>query len=524
MNILYWHGYLLSGSGSNIYAFNVVKELSKNNNVFLFSQEKELLKGFDQHWEYTSSGDIKKNILRTQTKNPLINVTPYIGDLLPVFVKDTYKNFTVKTFPELTSSELDSYIRYNVETLKEFLVENKIDLIFCNHLAISPYIMKLATEELGIPYVVVGHGSSLNYTIAVDDRYRDLSAQGLIGCKKVVFQSKYFFNRTLEVYNTPQISALVKEKGAIIPCGINQEVFSHILKKGDFLNLVNNTPKTGFSSTDSRDFFNLGKEENSVNNIIEEVQRISSKVESFSSIDKELHSKLDLPHDGPVIAFVGRFIYSKGPHLFLMTLPYILREFPKAKILLIGSGKIRGVLEVLLSAVKNKNLSLLMNFSEEGQKLEEGTTFDELFYFKCFMEELTASGKIEEYLELASAINMDQIIFTGNLSHELLPTVLSNSDVLVVPSIFPESFGMIAIEGMFLGNAPVTFDHSGLSEVIPLDENKVPFNEKAVYNLANTIIKSCKKDVSRESKDFFKNYATNFSYKKICTMLMDFNS
>ena len=521
MNILYWHGYLLNGSGSNIYALNVVKELAKKNNVFLFSQERELLESFDEHWTYDSSIRVKKNLLRTPATNKLINVTPYIGNILPVFVKDTYKHFKVKTFPELTSAQLEDYIDSNVRALKKFLEENSIDIIFCNHLAISPYIIKLATKDLNIPYIVVGHGSSLNYTIAVDDRYKDLSSEGLLDCQKIVFQSEYFFNRSLEIYNTPHMRSLINEKGTIIPCGINQEVFTRVLEKEDFSNLLDTVPKDGYSLKDSEHFFNLGQTKDDINSILKEIRKISSKVNSFSSIDKELNLKLNVEESGPVIAFVGRFIYSKGPHLFLMTLPYIFREFPDAKILFIGSGKIRGVLEVLLSALKNGNLSLLLNFSEEGQKLEEGRNYDELFYFKNFIDELIKNNHIEEYLKLASAINMEQIIFTGNLSHDLLPTVLADSDVLVVPSIFPEAFGMIAIEGMFLGNVPVTFDHSGLSEVIPLEKNKVPFNERAVCNLAKSILNSCKKDVSQEKKEFFRNYAKNFSYEKICEKLLD---
>jgi glycosyltransferase involved in cell wall biosynthesis len=56
-------------------------------------------------------------------------------------------------------------------------------------------------------------------------------------------------------------------------------------------------------------------------------------------------------------------------------------------------------------------------------------------------------------------------LFTGALEHRHLVHLLPLCDVAVVPSIFPEAFGMVAAEAASAGVPPVVADHSGLAEV-----------------------------------------------------------
>jgi glycosyltransferase involved in cell wall biosynthesis len=56
-------------------------------------------------------------------------------------------------------------------------------------------------------------------------------------------------------------------------------------------------------------------------------------------------------------------------------------------------------------------------------------------------------------------------LFTGALEHRHLVDLLPLCDVSVVPSIFPEAFGMVAAEAAAAGVVPVVADHSGLGEV-----------------------------------------------------------
>ena len=56
-------------------------------------------------------------------------------------------------------------------------------------------------------------------------------------------------------------------------------------------------------------------------------------------------------------------------------------------------------------------------------------------------------------------------LFTGALEHRHLRHLLPLCDVSVVPSIFPEAFGMVAAEAAATGVLPVVSAHSGLAEV-----------------------------------------------------------
>jgi glycosyltransferase involved in cell wall biosynthesis len=57
------------------------------------------------------------------------------------------------------------------------------------------------------------------------------------------------------------------------------------------------------------------------------------------------------------------------------------------------------------------------------------------------------------------------VLFTGPLEHRHLVHLVALADVAVVPSIFPEAFGMVAAEAAAAGCPPVVADHSGLATI-----------------------------------------------------------
>jgi glycosyltransferase involved in cell wall biosynthesis len=68
-----------------------------------------------------------------------------------------------------------------------------------------------------------------------------------------------------------------------------------------------------------------------------------------------------------------------------------------------------------------------------------------------------------------------QTLFTGPLEHRHLVHLLPLCDVAVVPSIFPEAFGMVAAEAAAGGSLPLVARHSGLAEIADaLEEANVP--------------------------------------------------
>jgi glycosyltransferase involved in cell wall biosynthesis len=57
------------------------------------------------------------------------------------------------------------------------------------------------------------------------------------------------------------------------------------------------------------------------------------------------------------------------------------------------------------------------------------------------------------------------VLFTGPFEHRHLVHLLALADACVVPSIFPEAFGMVAAEAAAAGCPPIVARHSGLAEI-----------------------------------------------------------
>jgi len=67
--------------------------------------------------------------------------------------------------------------------------------------------------------------------------------------------------------------------------------------------------------------------------------------------------------------------------------------------------------------------------------------------------------------ELEQLATGQRVLFTGPLEHRHLVHLLALADACVVPSIFPEAFGMVAAEAAAAGCPPLVARHSGLAEV-----------------------------------------------------------
>ena len=76
-------------------------------------------------------------------------------------------------------------------------------------------------------------------------------------------------------------------------------------------------------------------------------------------------------------------------------------------------------------------------------------------------------------LELLAAELKIGALFTGPLEHRHLVHLLALADACVVPSIFPEAFGMVAAEAAAAGCPPLVARHSGLAEIAEGLESRV---------------------------------------------------
>src|SRR5438067_1438569 len=69
-------------------------------------------------------------------------------------------------------------------------------------------------------------------------------------------------------------------------------------------------------------------------------------------------------------------------------------------------------------------------------------------------------------------------LFTGPLEHRHLLHLIPLCEVTVVPSIFPEAFGMVAAEAAAAGSLPLVARHSGLAEVAAGLEAEYPPDQR----------------------------------------------
>ncbi len=114
MKILIFHGYLLRGTGSNIYNNNLARALAGlGHEVHLFCQdlEAEDLPWVDSIglWETGESGGARA--ARSRAAGSVTVYRPSIGGVLPVYVEDPYEGFEARAYPRLNEEEVEHYIK-----------------------------------------------------------------------------------------------------------------------------------------------------------------------------------------------------------------------------------------------------------------------------------------------------------------------------------------------------------------------------------------------------------------------------
>ncbi|HEX2293770.1 MAG TPA: glycosyltransferase family 4 protein [Actinomycetota bacterium] len=196
MRIVLWHGYLLTGSGSNVFTANVARAWREaGHDVVLMCQETlaGVLEYVDS--EADMSADNKTFVEYPTKASPAAGrcrvVRPAIGEVLPVYVYDEYEGFTAKRFVDLTDEELDDYVWRNVEALTTVIREHEPDAIVVGHEVMGPFVARLACEATNASYVVKLHGSALEFAVKEQDRYRHYAHEGLTGAAAVVGGSHY---------------------------------------------------------------------------------------------------------------------------------------------------------------------------------------------------------------------------------------------------------------------------------------------------------------------------------------------
>lgn len=172
----------------------------------------------------------------------------------------------------------------------------------------------------------------------------------------------------------------------------------------------------------------------------------------------------------PKILFVGRFEPRKGLKYFFQAFPMVLREFPSAKLIVVGSG----VLER---------------------------------YYRRYVDE-----HIKEH-----------VIFAGYVSPGDLPKYYASCDIFCSPATGGESFGIVLLEAMSSGKPIVAFDNPGYKTVMQDGVQGLFCKTCDVESLAEKVI-SLLKDKKRMKKMGAKGReeALTYDWQIITKRILDF--
>jgi hypothetical protein len=106
MRILIFHGYLLRGTGSNVYNARLAAALARRGAVVdLLSQERRPRElDFVDAVGTWVDGEARVDVIREPVR--VTAWRPAIGDLLPVYVADRYEGVVAKPFADCTDEEI----------------------------------------------------------------------------------------------------------------------------------------------------------------------------------------------------------------------------------------------------------------------------------------------------------------------------------------------------------------------------------------------------------------------------------
>ena len=105
---------------------------------------------------------------------------------------------------------------------------------------------------------------------------------------------------------------------------------------------------------------------------------------------------------------------------------------------------------------------------------------------------LAGSGSVEYENHLRQLVNQaeltDNVLFLGWVSPDEMPALLRKFDVIVVPSIWPEPFARVLLEGMISGLVVVATPTGGTREILMDGQNGLLFTPENAEDLAQKIV------------------------------------
>lgn len=186
MRILIWHGYLLGGTGSNVYTRALARAWSKaGHEVVVLCQE--------PHPERYDLGGA--TVVRPRLDGPL-----------PVFVLDRYADAEPQLLAEMTPADRDLFVEQNAQAVRAL---GPADLLLANHVLLGGPVAAAS----GMPHVVKAHGSELEFTMRGRPDLCAWARESLAGAGAVLAGSEHVAGVLEELVSPPAGSVHVVPPG-----------------------------------------------------------------------------------------------------------------------------------------------------------------------------------------------------------------------------------------------------------------------------------------------------------------------
>jgi len=441
VRVLIFHGYLLRGTGSNVYNASLAQALAtQGHEVHLICQDRNAaeLDWVDAVGAWSGGGLQVDRVREAAHPGSVTVYRPDIGGLLPVYVADRYEGFEVKTFPDLSDAELDGYLETNVAAVREVVASaGEPDAALANHLIMGPVILVRA----GLRFAIKVHGSDISYTVRPHpERFVPYAREGTDAAAGILAGSSHTARALFETVPAPGLP----ERTRLGPPGVDVHRFRPQPEEEalrDLEGLATRLDAERHEAGDAQDSFGR------------DGPAVAAALRAWGEGD-------------PRVLFVGKLLISKGVDLLAAAWPLVHRERRAAgvaspRILFVGFGAFEPGLRTLVDALDRGDLDAAGEVAAKGRGLE-GDADAPLSILSGFLAN-PPDGYAEAARDAAGSI-----LIGGRLEHDEVADVMPAAETFAMPSTWPEAFGMVPAESAACGVPPVSADHSGMREVAKL--------------------------------------------------------
>jgi glycosyltransferase involved in cell wall biosynthesis len=289
-------------------------------------------------------------------------------------------------------------------------------------------------------YVVKIHGSDVEYAMRPQQRYRELAREGLEAATAVTGASRDVIDRCAEL--VPGI----ERRSRVVHPGVDAIRFRPRPRRAALLDVAARLDLDASTARGRLPSIDVKAEDATRSRNLSALDALAHDYDQTVPDPTAADALRALAQSGvSTVGYLGKLIPQKGVALLLAALTHTSAN-PSA--LIIGFGTERERLQALARALRSGD--------------------DETLRWL-----LGSAGWDIPSADLGLLPLRSEVTFTGRLDHSYAPDALAAVDVLVVPSVLDEAFGMVAAEGAAAGALPLVSRHSGLAEVAGALEGQV---------------------------------------------------